>query len=126
MALQWRSLPFLLGTLLMGHACKEDHVLHEAILHSHCEALEFLLQSGVADLEAECNSIRPLMAVAKRPWDSNTACRLAELLLRHGADVDARGRGQETALLEAVARGNVALVELFLRYGANPNLVDSQ
>ncbi|GAX78803.1 hypothetical protein CEUSTIGMA_g6240.t1 [Chlamydomonas eustigma] len=50
--------------------------------------------------------------------------KLAELLLRHGADVHVASKGG-TALHEAAARRNQAMVELLLRYGADPFLVNA-
>jgi ankyrin repeat protein len=47
--------------------------------------------------------------------------KIVEVLIRHGADVNARDQKHFTALLHAAKRGDRALVELLLKNGADPN-----
>lgn len=49
-------------------------------------------------------------------------CEFAQLLLRHGADVNVRCRDGETALSRAVAAADFELVLLLLDAGANPTI----
>src|SRR3990172_7609793 len=48
----------------------------------------------------------------------------ADLLLRHGADINAQGMFDRSALLEAVTRRRYDCIKLLLVNGADPNLVD--
>jgi hypothetical protein len=50
---------------------------------------------------------------------------IAELLLRHGADVNARGDGGDTPLHEAANNGHVEVVELLLKHGADIEAEDA-
>lgn len=51
--------------------------------------------------------------------------RVCEILLEHGANVDARTRGMRaTPLHRAAYMGHVEVVDLLLRHGAAPNLTD--
>jgi ankyrin repeat protein/HEAT repeat protein len=51
---------------------------------------------------------------------------LARVLLRRGANADARGRIGRTPLRIAAAKGNLELCELLLKHGADPNVRDRQ
>jgi hypothetical protein len=49
---------------------------------------------------------------------------MAELLVRHGADVNARNMRRETPLFGAASSGDEALVRLLLENGADPSATD--
>jgi hypothetical protein len=51
---------------------------------------------------------------------------IVKLLLYHGADVSARGRGGQTALFDAAWVGNLAAVEVLVEAGIDVNVKDDQ
>ncbi|KAI4475845.1 hypothetical protein M0802_015007 [Mischocyttarus mexicanus] len=52
--------------------------------------------------------------------------RICEMLLKYGANVNAKTRcGQATALHRAATQGHYYVVEVLLKYGANANLKDA-
>ena len=46
---------------------------------------------------------------------------IVDLLLQNGAEIDAQSQDGETPLHESALRGNVAVVELFIKIGAKIN-----
>jgi ankyrin repeat protein len=92
-----------------------------AAYFGHLAPAEALLERGADPNLAARNPMRvqPLhSAVANR--DGAAALALAELLLRHGADVNARQEGDHTPLHEAAFHGEAALARLLLAHGADP------
>lgn len=90
--------------------------LNHAINCECYEASKLLLSFG-ADIE-------------RKDFDGQTAltatenCRVAALLLSHGANIDARGSCRRTPVHWAVSRKNYYLVELLLVCGADTNTED--
>lgn len=54
-----------------------------------------------------------------------TGVLLAEILLQHGANVNAKNDYGKTPLHEAAEEGDIDTVELLLRYGADVNTRDN-
>jgi ankyrin repeat protein len=81
-----------------------------------------LLRSG-ADLDA-CDvetGIRPLHMAAEKG-----CLQACELLIRHGAEINAQTREGATALHLAARAGHAQIVALLLKYLANHTLQDEQ
>lgn len=94
--------------------------LHLACVTRSKEILKRLLKCGSNPegvMDGKFYVSTPLMAATE-----NGDRHLAEILLRHGADVNKRDWWQSTALLKAVQVGSIELVELLLRNGADPNV----
>ena len=90
------------------------------------EEIEPLIDAGQFSLlELPLWNWTPLLAVAFSPHDadsdadSDAGVRIAQMLLNHGAKLDAEGWGGTTPLFAAAARGHVSLVRLFLERGAD-------
>lgn len=64
--------------------------------------------------------------MAARDGDFPNRAALAALLLEHGADPNVRGRinGGVTPLMKAAAKGEVGLVRVLIRNGADVNATD--
>lgn len=88
-----------------------------ACFFGHLDEVKFLLEHD-ADVNLPANNslrVAPLhsaCAIAHYP--------MAELLLRNGADVNARQQADVTPLHEAAHLGQTALARLLLEYGADP------
>jgi ankyrin repeat protein len=98
--------------------------LHWAAQSSNTAVIKLLLTSG-ADVNAkDGNEETPLHwaiknssgATIKQLLESEAA---VELLLENGASVDGKGRGGQTLLHEASAKGHTPVMELLLRNGAH-------
>jgi ankyrin repeat protein len=97
-----------------------------AAYFGHQATAEALLARGADPGLAARNTTRvqPLhSAVANR--DAARALALAELLLRHGAEVNAQQEGGYTPLHEAAFHGDADLARLLLAHGANAALANA-
>lgn len=91
--------------------------VHTASKHGRIEILQWLLANG-----AKADPINPraesgLMA-ASQP-------EIAELLLAHGASLRREYYSERTPLHQAVEHGRLAVVEVLLKHGADPNQPDA-
>jgi ankyrin repeat protein len=136
------SLPHLVAVLNRRHGCPHSHPVHEAVRRRYIGPLKFLLESGysVTDKCPACSlSGKPLtpleVCLSADAGDSLYAMSIEQqvetvtLLLEHGADPGttiARPWGLSgTALHFACHQANPWLVEVLLRFGADPNMTDS-
>ena len=108
----------------LAHAWSPDgfQPLHLAAFFGHAEAAEALLERG-ADPSAvsrhEFVKVTPLHSAVASEGAENV--RTVEVLLAHGAPVNAGVEGGHTPLHSAAVNGNVAIVGLLLAHGADPN-----
>lgn len=92
--------------------------LYNASAAGHLEIVRFFLERG-----ADPNSLNyswgftPLGMALSTPYID-----VAEELIRHGADVNARRRDGNTYLMHAARAGRMAVVEFLLAEGADPRL----
>lgn len=106
----------------------DDFFCH--ILMSACSDLErkieLLLSAGVdvnAPTDGILNGFTPLASVVKK---SKKPTELINLLLKHGADIEAVSQHGLTPLHCAVILQNLSLTKFLLSKGANPNGVDDR
>lgn len=91
--------------------------LNKAAEQGQSEVMILLIESGALINREEC--ITPLIDAS---FFGRISC--VELLLEHGIDVDTKdGRGS-TALLYATQRSHVDVINLLLKYGADPSVVN--
>lgn len=94
----------------------DDHSpLGEAAANGDRAAVEFLVLCG-ADANKRGRWEEPVLFGA--------SLEIAEFLIEHGADVDARDEAGSTPLRRAVERGDVPRVKLLVAHGADPELAD--
>ena len=98
--------------------------LHAAALGSNRAAVAFLLARGVpVDVENHNGHTALALSVECSAVDARTA--IAQLLLKRGADANAKGGHHGgTVLHRAVIRGDAALARALLEHGADPNRQD--
>jgi ankyrin repeat protein len=89
------------------------------------EVIASALISGGADVNAlGSHGITPLIRLAGEGYPPDAEFRLAQQLLKAGANVDARNVFGSTALLIATLRHRSVLAKLLLSAGADPNITD--
>lgn len=92
---------------------EEETALHFAALGGHVELLTVLLAKGL--------DINALSLRGDSPLHNALSVEVARWLLEHKANVDASGDGF-TPLHMAVDRGDIDLVDLLLKHGANRSI----
>jgi uncharacterized protein len=91
-------------------------LFHAAVFGYTDIAQELIDKGAEADYGADRGQVTPLMVASL-----NGAASTVELLIRSGANVNARA-GDSTPLTEATRRGYAAVIALLLAAGANPNV----
>jgi len=128
-ALAANSMPSLSLALLLGHRCRQEHLVMEAVIQTNLKTLRFLIESGATDWDETCCGERPLHVALKNcdVEDSNNF-RMAELLLEQGACPQAcSGDAADIRppLHAAAWSRSVAATSLLLKYTADPNATDA-
>ena len=80
------------------------------------EMTRLLLDKGADVNRATLSGVTPIMFTRD--------AAIVQLLVAHGADVKARSKVGETALMDAAARGDLAAAKLLVERGADVNAVD--
>jgi ankyrin repeat protein/mono/diheme cytochrome c family protein len=85
-------------------------------VNASAEATKLLLDKGADPNRATLSGVTPIMFTLD--------AAVVELLVARGADVRARSKVGETALMDAAARGDLAAATLLVERGADVNAVD--
>ena len=56
---------------------------------------------------------------------NTTTLEMAKTLLKRGVDVNAKNRFGSTALMEATMCGNLEVIQLLVKFGADPSMADN-
>ena len=83
--------------------------------------MELLLKAG-ADVNARFFGLTPLLLVSSNPFYN---LDVIHVLLKHGAEVDARDAEGNTPLMWQALFNQPHAVQLLLKYGADPNLFNN-
>jgi ankyrin repeat protein len=90
--------------------------LFHAATYGYADIAQKLIEKGAkVDGGAHGGGVTPLMAAAL-----NGSAPMVALLLKSGAEVNARDRAGSTALTEAVRKGDAEVLVLLLNAGADP------
>ncbi|WP_214316738.1 ankyrin repeat domain-containing protein [Nonomuraea sediminis] len=101
--------------------------IERVLLDADVDALGPLLRADPAAATSAVDGHAPLLVLLRRSTGARPAVQeCARLLLEAGADpgshtVERDGEGAQTALFDAVERGDLALVRLLVEYGAPPD-----
>eukprot|EP01111_Echinosteliopsis_oligospora_P011001 TRINITY_DN3525_c0_g1_i1.p1 TRINITY_DN3525_c0_g1~~TRINITY_DN3525_c0_g1_i1.p1 ORF type:complete len:328 (+),score=67.78 TRINITY_DN3525_c0_g1_i1:65-1048(+) len=99
--------------------------LHLAVSRGKEEAVEILLKAGcdpnVKDKKPQIR-LTPIQLAVRSPKPS---IKIIESLIQAGADVNSEATDKTTPLFIAVRSGNVDVVQLLLKHGANINIQDN-
>ena len=104
-----------------------ETALHLACKLGYLEIVEALLDNDCPCVTTSIGSpIHCVLQAVKTGYVSNEpVVRAIELLTIKGCDIDARDRGQKTALFLSAEQGNFSCMELLLNLGCSVNLEDS-
>jgi len=119
--LSWALRPY-------GCCCGIDHPVHAAISYQQLEALELLLTCGSMNdcLHVACRGQMPLhKAISMAITDGDIGYIMSNMLLAHGAQVDAKDAEGEAPIHYASRARSLPAVQMLLQHGADPNLVTS-
>lgn len=101
--------------------------LMSAAENGHTEVLRILLNDMGAEADARDNMGRNALIRTLLNHDGENVEEITHLLLRHGADVNARGEGGKTPLISAVEEKRTGLVKMLLaQEGINVDDRDSK
>ena len=110
-------------SLVNSHAPDGFTPLGLAVFFGHPETVNALLEAG-ADVNvasSESMNVAPLSSAS-----AAGQLEIARTLIAHGANVNARGAGDFTALHESAASGRLEFAKLLLDHGADVNAKTSE
>lgn len=84
------------------------------------EAAETLLELG-CDIEGVPGEDPPIICATQSFVNEATSLGILEFLMKHGAQVDARGTNGNTALFDQAVYRRIPSIELLLKHGADPD-----
>ncbi|MCI6508582.1 MAG: ankyrin repeat domain-containing protein [Bacilli bacterium] len=97
-------------------------LLHYAVIGNNSGVINLLSKAGVNPNICDDNYNTPLhFAILK-----NSYYAVHELLKIKGIDVDSPSEFEQTPLHKAVILGNLDIIKLLIKYGADPELVDEK
>ena len=109
----------------------ERHWLTNAIDCGSVASIRWILDQGVDANYNDDEGFSPLKSVLQREYDSKNrewgqsdAVEIIDMLLAAGADINAKGTLDVTALHNAAAWGSAKMVRHLLDRGANPDAMD--
>ncbi|MCX6778567.1 MAG: ankyrin repeat domain-containing protein [Candidatus Micrarchaeota archaeon] len=104
--------------LLERGAEVNDEVLSSAAFNAHTEIVKLLLdkEAGLNATGKDCDAA--LLSATSNAFDNE---KMVALLLKRGADVNTKGKYDDTSLHEAALEGHTKTVKLLLDKGADPN-----
>jgi len=107
-------------SLLSAYSTDGFTALSLAAFFGQKSVVEYLLSKGAKVNQAASNAthVQPIHSAAAH-HNPVVAMQMLQVLLENGAQVDARQIGGWTALHEAASRGDVEMVKLLKRYGAD-------
>ncbi len=97
--------------------------LHFACFFQQPEAVRLLIEAGAA---VDAVAGNPMKVMALHSAASARNLEAARLLVEHGAPVNARQHGGWVPIHAAAQNGDRAMVELLLRYKADPQLANDE
>ncbi|MFA5675068.1 MAG: ankyrin repeat domain-containing protein [Christensenellales bacterium] len=115
--------------LLVEHGANPDLLddsghtpLYKSASEGHTDIVEYLLTCGVdieGRLEKELNSTTPIMIACG--WNKS---KVVEVLIKNGANIEAKDMDGRTPLFYAVLRQNKNIVDILINNGADKNIKD--
>ncbi len=94
--------------------------LTRAAREGHKEIVEFLLQHGV-DVNYEIPP--PKKGMITPPLIAASSTEVVEVLLKHGANINVTDKEHRTALMVAAGTGDIDLIKILLKSGADPDKI---
>lgn len=101
------------GASLQRPTCAKESLLHTAIAEGHREVAEILINTGINVNERNISQRTPLHFLAFYMDEP----KLAELMIQHGADINAKDKDGYTALEVAEQAGHKEVAEVLRKHG---------
>ncbi len=96
-----------------------------AIYHGPASLVSMMLELGADPNVDDGDGFSPLIAALTGGSAQADVAEVVEALIAHGADVDRRGVNGYAPLHIAAERGDLAMVDLLISHGADPNVIAS-
>ncbi len=132
------------GKTPLFYACEFDHQTFTFTFGKHMtQSLHFVMNefynrrsriisallkhhSNVNIYDYNGKTILHYIADRDKPYNDEKKAELAEILLTQGADVNARTESNLTPLHIALKKGISDLAEIFLKFGVDPNIIETE
>lgn len=99
--------------------------LRLAVEYEFTKAIDKLLEHGAVDIDITSNCTSSSLHVVCDLPSKRDPMRLAENLLNHGANVNARDTDGRTPFMRAAGKGHIDLCKRLIEQGADPLAVDN-